>query len=572
MKRRTIFSYLVLAVLLVGSTLFSVVTYANGWHFTMTATSSQRISQGFGYAMFIDNDNSLWGWGAGFLGDGFENHSWSDGFSPAPVKIMDSVSSVVALRQRTFAITLDGVLYAWGSGIIGDGKDYAWESPALTPVRIMDSVVSVTAYEDSGIRGIFSTFAIKTDGSLWAWGAGHLGDGENRDMHYGTPVLTPVKIIDSVASVFIDYDRAYAVQTDGSLWAWGSTAYGMLGCGTIGARDDSRLAPVKIMDSIASVYVSSNGTMALDTDGGLWVWGSGSIGDGRLYPWGQPLTTPVKIMDDVVSISRTKAIKSDGSLWVWGNGFIGDGTVRSWEHAALTPVRIMESVATILETGYYSMVLTTDGSLWAWGNNLGGQLGDGTASGIDYGRGKIEYVVDNSYDPEVHIYIDNDNYLPVMILDSVVYASTFDHYYPGSTIAVRTDGSIWAWGTNDYGQLGDGTTERHFSPVKISDGTFISAIREPRPTPTPTPRPTPGPTPTTTPTPIPATTPAPTTKPAPAPTLMPAPPAQPDTTTEPSGGSEPSDNPLWYIILSAGLLLNVAGASVCLIIYFIKNR
>jgi len=189
-----------------------------------------------------------------------------------------------------------------------------------------------------------------------------------------------------------------------------------------------------------------------------------------MHSWERPLTTPVKIMDDVVSISESKALRSDGSLWAWGYGSLCDGTTRNWESPELAPVRIMDSVATILETGYYSMVITTDGRLWAWGSNLGGQLGDGTASGFDYGSGEIVYYEDYGYEEDEHIYIDNDRHTPIMVLDSVAYASTFVHYFPGSTIVIRTDGSIWAWGSNANGQLGDGTTDRRYSPVQISDG------------------------------------------------------------------------------------------------------
>jgi len=553
MKRKALIVGLALVVLLAGGQVLSVIASANGWHFGMTASSDRRISQGFGYTMFIDDDNNLWGWGTGVLGDGKLYDFWSESPALTPVRIMDSVASVVALRQRTFAITTDGSLYAWGSGALGDGVERDWEDPALTPVRIMDSVVSITAYDTSIVIGNYSTFAITTDGGLWAWGTGQIGDGISREMFSGNAALTPVKIMDSVVSVYTDHDRAYAIQTDGSLWAWGSTSNGLLGCGTIGEWYDFRSTPIKIMDSIASVHIGSDGTMVIDTDSSLWAWGTGPIGDGRMHSWERPLTTPVKIMDDVVSVSESKALRSDGSLWAWGYGSPGDGTARSWERPELTPVRIMDSVATILETRYYSMVITTDGRLWAWGSNLGGQLGDGTASGYDYGRGEIEYYLDYGYEEEVDIYIDNDRHTPVMILDSVAYASSFDHYFPGSTIAIRTDGSIWAWGSNANGQLGDGTTDRRYSPVKISesmDWSESGTINDPDPD-------------TTTGT-------------------SPENPTQPETPTEPPGGSEPGRNPettatsesrfpvpIWLIVVCVVLFI-VSGIS--LTIHFVINR
>jgi len=422
--------------------------------------------------MAIKDDGSLWAWGTGILGDGVERDFWFDDAVVTPIKIMDSVASVAALRQRTFAITTDGALYAWGAGILGDGVDRDLERPALTPVRIMDSVVSVTAYETSTTIGTYSTFAIKTDGSLWAWGSGQLGDEVAREMFSENPALTPVKILDSVESVYTDYDRAFAIQTDGSLWAWGSTAYGLLGCGTVGEWNDYRTTPVKILDSAVSVSINSSNTMVICTDNSLWAWGSGALGDGRDRDYLMPLTRPSKIMDDVIQVSAgsssTMILKTDGSLWAWGYGAVGDSNIRDWESPALTPVKIMDSVANIVDGAYsYSMVITTDGCLWAWGNNLGGQLGDGTASGFDYGSGEIVYYYDYVDDEDEYTYFDNDKYSPILIIDSVVSVSTFDHYGSGSSIVIRKDGSLWAWGSNERGQLGDGTTERRYYPSRI---------------------------------------------------------------------------------------------------------
>jgi len=503
MKRRVFIIGLVLVIIITGGQLLSVIASANGWHFGMTATSNASISQGPGYSLVIKDDNSLWAWGAGILGDGINREYWHGYPAEDPVKIMDSVSSVAALRQRTFAITTDGDLYAWGAGALGDGLVRDWERPALSPVRIMDSVVSITAYDTSTTIGNYSAFAIRTDGSLWAWGMGQLGDGIAREMFSDNPAVTPVKIMDSVVSVHTNYDRAFAIQTDGSLWGWGSTSQGLLGCGTIGDGDSYRATPVKIMDSVTSVYIGSGSTMVIKTDGSLWAWGVGAVGDGLHRDYRRPLTTPTKIMDDVIAMSDSKALKSDGSLWTWGFGIIGDGSVRDWERPVLSPVKVMDSVAAILDTAYlsYSMVIKTDGSLWAWGSNLGGQLGDGSASGYDYGSGELSFYEDYGYEEDEFIFIDFDRSSPVMIIDSVVSASTFGHYNPASSFVIRTDGSLWAWGSNESGQLGDGSMERRLTPVKILDGMNMSGSAagpgsspgsDPGSTPGSTPQPDPG--------------------------------------------------------------------------------
>jgi len=178
----------------------------------------------------------------------------------------------------------------------------------------------VTAYETGGYDRIDETmmtisaghatsFVIKPDSSLWAWGHnwfGQLGDGTTTERH------TPVRVMDNVALVSAGVHNTMAIQADGSLWAWGRNG-GRLGDSTT----IDRHTPVRIMEDVVAVCV--NAGMAIRTDGSLWAWGSGWLGrfgDGS----NEDIIhlTPVKIMEDVVSVSagvsHTVAIKADGSL------------------------------------------------------------------------------------------------------------------------------------------------------------------------------------------------------------------------------------------------------------------
>jgi alpha-tubulin suppressor-like RCC1 family protein len=494
MKRRALIISLTMIIVLTAMPCFVLDANANGWHFGMSATNGgfNTISSGAFFSMAVKDDSSLWAWGwnaYGQLGDGTTEDRES------PVRIMDDVASVLAIRKRAFAIKTDGSLWAWGFGIIGDGVARDWRNPpALEPVKILDSVVSVTAYDTSETIGNYSAFAIRTDGSLWAWGVndlGQLGDGtitqrdENWNIIEDTLRLSPIKIMDDVASVVTGNSRTFAIQTDGSLWSWGSTRFGLLGCGAVGdpydGRFDYRATPVKVMDNVVSVSSGWGSTMVVKTDGSLWTWGIGQLGDGIERDWDEPLTTPVKIMDDVASVSGNRILKTDGSLWSWGgnsSGRVGDGTVTTYDenwniidnNERLSPVKVLDAVESIVEGSgsSYTMVIRTDGSLWAWGSNLGGQLGDGTTSAYVEDNGNVFYYLSGGETYET--YIDNDRYSPVKILDSIEFILSFGIYDTGSTMVIRSDGSLWAWGSNWRGQLGDGTTERRYSPVKIMDG------------------------------------------------------------------------------------------------------
>jgi len=163
------------------------------------------------------------------------------------------------------------------------------------------------------------------------------------------------------------------------------------------------------------------------------------------------------------------AIKSDGTLWGWGDnqyGQLGDGTVTAYDDVynkidnndKSTPVKIMDSVSYVAAGVNSSFAVKTDGSLWAWGDNECGQLGDGKATTYDYEGNKIE---------------NNDKSAPIKIMENVICIASGNH-----SCAVKSDGSLWAWGANTYGQLGDGTRTDRYEPVKIMDGVTSVAAAE----------------------------------------------------------------------------------------------
>ena len=351
---------------------------------------------------------------------------------------MDDVVAVSANYHYTMAIKTDGSLWTWGfndKGQLGNGT----MQNCYTPVKIMDDVKAISA-------GFYNAAAIKTDGSLWVWGSYIdliLNVEINREYMYETiPHVTPVKIMDDVSAVSVGHDHTMAIKTDGSLWAWGNTVFGQLGNGVmiegIGYSSYCEI-PVKVMDNVYAVSAGRDYTMAIKTDGSLWAWGLndyGQLGDGTRttykydyhdngsvsvsYAENNNKDTPVKVMDDVTAVSA------------------------SYDEAGCV----------------HTMAIKTDGSLWAWGSNDSGQLGNGK---------KTIYETDPERPFDTICVDDNDALTPVMIMDnvSVVSAGNF------RTMAITTDGRLWAWGSNSYALLGDGTTDRHLSPVKVMDSLLL---------------------------------------------------------------------------------------------------
>ncbi len=352
----------------------------------VTAASNpnmQRLAAGQYHSLGLKRDGSLWVWGAnnrGQLGDGTTANR------KFPVQIMTGVKAVAAGLEHSLALKTDGTLWAWGEncyGQLGNGKkDY--QAPAYfdcvygyagtpsstnnpNPVQILSDVVAIAA-------GEFHSLALKTDGTLWAWGLndnGQLGD-KTTTMH-----LTPVQVLTGVAAIAAGERHSLAIKTAGGLWAWGKNANGQIGDGTT----YNRTTPVSILAGAGSTAAGFAHSLALKTDGSLRAWGlntSGQLGDGTTTESRLPIQVLTGVTDVAAGWYHTLAIQTGGSLSAWGsngNGRLGDGTTENRP----SPVQIFaEGVTAMAGGGAHSLALKTDGTLWAWGRNSEGQLGDQT--------------------------------------------------------------------------------------------------------------------------------------------------------------------------------------------------
>ena len=349
-----------------------------------------------------------------------------------------SLTTILAGHNSSFALDTDGTLWAWGADWSGQTDDWNWNVTAQPiPTRIMDNVAYFTS------TGSY-TAVLKADGSLWAWGIYVYLSGNYVRI---SVKQEPTKMMEDVYMVSTG-GATFAIKTDNSLWAWGDNRLGQLGDGTATVRHE----PIKIMDDVIYVSAGMDHTMAIRADGSLWAWGGGVLGIGTT----EGSNYPIKIMEDVVAVSaglfHTAAIRIDGSLWVWGanlQGQIGDGTTE----CQLNPKRIMEdviavSVGGVARYGYFgghTMAIRSDGSLWAWGGEMSN-----------------ENFHDGVEPPESAL-------RPARIKEDVTAISVGNSHF----MAMTSDGALWTWGWNEYGQLGDGTTISRDYPVKIMSGVSI---------------------------------------------------------------------------------------------------
>jgi alpha-tubulin suppressor-like RCC1 family protein len=284
------------------------------------------------------------------------------------------------------AIKTDGTLWAWGrntQGQLGIGNNDDKYEP--TKVGAANDWASVTA-------GYYHTLAIKTDGSLWAWGLndnGQLGGGSGNQNE-------PIRVDDSKWNgVKANWHSSMGIKDDGSLWAWGQNQYGQLGFGDQGGRR----TPAKVGEEgdWKDMSVSNLFGGGIRDDGSLWTAGfnnAGVLGHGTFVSWDPveedyilvlTLTREVTMAGDWAAMSagfnHLAAIKADGTLWTCGDGWrgrLGQGEDDTANRHTLTKVGTEDTWAAVACGGYHTVAIRADGSLWACGLNRDGQLGDGT--------------------------------------------------------------------------------------------------------------------------------------------------------------------------------------------------
>ncbi|GAA3995581.1 hypothetical protein GCM10022408_02630 [Hymenobacter fastidiosus] len=314
------------------------------------------------------------------------------------------------------------------------------------------------------------TAALRADGTLWAWGYNgysQLGNGNNTGRTLPAQVAAPVAALPGTrwSGVTSGSNHIMALRTDGTLWAWGYNGYNQLGDGTKTTRVSPVLVPVPAGAAAGTTWtqVSSREfhTLALRSDGTLWAWGYnvyGQLGDNtttdRLSA--VAVTTPAGAAAGTTWTQITTgrvhslALRSDGTLWGWGYnayGTVGDGssTTRLVPTAVITPAGAAAGTRWTSISGgdNFSLALRSDGTLWAWGYNAYGQLGDASTT---ISRVPIAVITPGTVGA-------GTRWAQVTAGD--------DH-----TSALRSDGSLWAWGYNNYGQIGDNTKNNRSTPVR----------------------------------------------------------------------------------------------------------
>lgn len=305
-----------------------------------TPDQPNRLSAGLSHTAYVDEHGTLWTWGSnqeGQLGaetqeTGVDREGNRVAVSGTSLAVLEDVRSVAAGGDFTVALKTDGTLWAWGGndyGQLGNGTVVS----AAQPVQVLDQVTAVSA-------GDYHVAAIRADGTLWTWGDnlyGQLGDGTRDSVSAPHQVLADVRF-----AVMGDYHAA-AISTDGTLYTWGSNLDGQLGTGGLGDTTDEetgarlQLTPtvVSLPAAVSNVTVGAGHTAAILSDGTLWTWGRNDAMQLGLTEAGAQVWEPGQVVELVpaqavsAGTDQTVCLLTDGEVQAWGSpamGQLGSGT------------------------------------------------------------------------------------------------------------------------------------------------------------------------------------------------------------------------------------------------------
>jgi alpha-tubulin suppressor-like RCC1 family protein len=416
---------------------------------------------------------------------------------------LDGIIQVAAGDSHTCALTSSGGVKCWGynsSGQLGDGTT----ERRTTPVDVVGL--------DSGVQAIAAGFshtcALTSSGGVKCWGHnddGQLGDGTTVDKN------TPVDVVglgSGVQAIAAGGSHTCALTSGGGVTCWGYNYHGQLGDGTRA----NKTTPVDVTglgSGAQAIALGGGHTCALTSGGGVKCWGYNYHGQ----------TTPVDVVglgSGVQAIAlgdnHTCALTSGGGVKCWGqnwNGELGDGTTGGDRFPPVDVVGLGSGVQAIAAglgntTNHHTCALTSGGGVKCWGDNRYGQLGDGTTGGnrntpVDVAGlgsgvqaiapggahtcalttgGGVKCWGSNAYgqlgDGTSGFGTDKTTPVDVAGLDSGMQAIAADEWY---TCALTSGGGVKCWGRNFAGQLGDGTTGNKSTPVDVVGlGSGVQAI------------------------------------------------------------------------------------------------
>lgn len=306
----------------------------------------KRAVSGLRHMVAIDNSNNLWAWGSNDKLQLIDDVGTVDEsgqkivYEPFKISSVSGVKDIIGGYNRTVLIKDDGTVWLYSASSFINGN----KIEVFSPYEIKD----LKGIEKVSI-GLDHILGLKDDGTVLAGGHnywGQLGDGD-QDHHNSSSEtfdMVSVKDLTDVTAISAGKNHSVALKSDGTVWAWGCSLSGELGYGSEAATNSLLPGMVEGLEDVAAISAGNSYTVALKKDGTVWAWGRniyGQLGDGSTKNQRRPVQ--VEGLSGIIAVKagwdHTVAVGEDGTVWAWGRnnyGQLGDGTKEN----RLRPVRV----------------------------------------------------------------------------------------------------------------------------------------------------------------------------------------------------------------------------------------
>jgi alpha-tubulin suppressor-like RCC1 family protein len=409
-------------------------------------------------AIAIRSDYTMWAWGKNDIGQLGQGDTAS---RSSPVQIGTSSWTQVSVGvSSAMAIRLDGALFTWGlnaNGQLGQIDTFNRNSPVQ--VGIGNSYIQLSGSSSS-------KYAIRSDGALFGWGYNVNGQlGLNDTVNRSSPVQVNTEFsFDLISS---GADHAVGKRRDGTVWAWGLNTSGQVGDITIVSRSSPVQVGTSSWISVSAGYKNTFGITSSALNGlqNLYAWGynlNGEFGLGDTAYRSSPvqigsglqlqfISSPTQIGTSSwttisAGLSNSMAIRSDYKLYTWGDN-------SQLQSGYITPTTIL-STSNKTNNDAQSYIRSTDNALIIWGANDVGQLG-------------LNDTANRSTPVQLGVGFGNSRFAKIA---RAKVASA------GYTLGIKTDSTLWSWGSGVGGVLGSTATTNRSSPVQVGTLTNWSDV------------------------------------------------------------------------------------------------
>ena len=408
----------------------------SGIRFSQVSSGGYVMNDQTGYSLAVGSDGNAYAWGNnkyGQLGNGTTTQRNTPVPVPKPAGTPMDFTYVQAYAGGYHSLTIgsDGYVYAWGLNDHGQLGNHT-TSNSSTPVRVHGPGNTGEGLKAIQVAaGAWNSMALGADGTVYTWGS--LSKGYSYDC--SSPQTVPATVKDPsdasgvlhAVQISTSWSFDMAIGQDGYVYTWGYNTHGQFGNNTSDGTSTTVFHPTP-----SRVFATGKSTAAA----GPWLEAV-QVSAGAWY---------------------ALAIGEDGTTWAWGqnsHGQLGNGTTTGEEGANPVPVRVQYpanagsvTATQISARGRHSLAIDKEGNTWAWGYNSDGQLGNNSTN-------------DRTIPVKVFAFKQSTSSAGPWLNAAQISAG----YY--CSLAIGMDGNAKAWGRNNYGQLGDNSTNTKSAPVPV---------------------------------------------------------------------------------------------------------